>query len=829
LRRSPKQRATHASVGPRALNAGCLIVLAALAGCGGQAPVSSSPAPDDPVVTRLTEALAVARARVERLESIVADREAQLEAARERETALGQERDRLRSALDEARGRLAATERELARRSSALERAQAAARERAEEARRAAAESARLAGVVEALESAAERLRADLEAADRESAQLRARLGDQARDADRIAALEANIAALEDTVRDLETALRNADATGAALAEVERERDALRARNDQLTEALDDAREDLRAADEEITRLRGRARDADALRAEVARLEAALIESEARAQRAETDGAAATAEAREARAAAAEATASAQALADAERVLTERLAVMESELASATIEAEAVELEVARLDEALTATGAAQAAAEQEAAQAKERLASAEQTVQEMGSRMEALSRAVREAGARLPAAIATSPPEEVAATSPGVTGAEEAPILRKVYYGTTRARLQRGYLDYARPFLPPFALLAASFLLTRTIRKFVKDRYQRGGTFFSRTVLGIGVVVLTVIAVRDAMQIWDDDHRLLVQYGNDFRPPDADGKAYETGYVEVSIPALRAPGELPLPSLTRFEFVADPTRHFQLASVVPTESRDAFYEDLRTAVGAADGREMFVFVHGFHNTFEDAAFRTEQMAHDTEFPGPPVFFSWPSQGTLLDYLTDAENVDTSILHLQDFLRELHDRSGAQRIHLIAHSMGSRALSNAVAEFEGAYRSSGRFGELVFAAPDIKADRMTQLAGRFLPTVERVTLYASRHDSALVLSRALQGQSASYQRAGETWPTPLVAPPIQTIDVSLVTRGHSYVADSGRILGDMADLITRRRELTGDTAVFVETRGGDGYWVLRKR
>lgn len=56
--------------------------------------------------------------------------------------------------------------------------------------------------------------------------------------------------------------------------------------------------------------------------------------------------------------------------------------------------------------------------------------------------------------------------------------------------------------------------------------------------------------------------------------------------------------------------------------------------------------------RRAFIFVHGFNNSFEDAARRTAQIAFDVKFDGVPLFYSWPSKGKALDYVYDTNNAD---------------------------------------------------------------------------------------------------------------------------------------------------------------------------------
>ena len=144
--------------------------------------------------------------------------------------------------------------------------------------------------------------------------------------------------------------------------------------------------------------------------------------------------------------------------------------------------------------------------------------------------------------------------------------------------------------------------------------------------------------------------------------------------------------------------------------------------------------------------------------------------------------------------------------------------------MGSRALTRAIESISLDSAGDGpAFNEMVLAAPDIDAKELDQMAEKMARAVDRVTLYASSKDEALAASRFLHGQT--YQRAGETEPRPLVNQWIQTIDVSYVTSGHSYIADNGRVLSDLDELITHSREIDETVARKVVVDGGY-YWQL---
>ena len=114
-----------------------------------------------------------------------------------------------------------------------------------------------------------------------------------------------------------------------------------------------------------------------------------------------------------------------------------------------------------------------------------------------------------------------------------------------------------------------------------------------------------------------------------------------------------MSIPELHEVGAIERPwSIGSFRLPEDPRRHIVLCSIDATGRYD-FFGKLKRAVASAEAaetaREAFVFVHGYNVSFEDAAYRTAQMAFDLEFNGPAIMFSWPSQARTEAYLADVD------------------------------------------------------------------------------------------------------------------------------------------------------------------------------------
>jgi esterase/lipase superfamily enzyme len=365
-----------------------------------------------------------------------------------------------------------------------------------------------------------------------------------------------------------------------------------------------------------------------------------------------------------------------------------------------------------------------------------------------------------------------------------------DAADTRTVYYVTDRARFRPDFGWYARRFVGfgvALVGLAAAFLATRRAER----RWLRRSV---RIVAVLGAVALLMHGAFHAVHMAQLSARLDVLHGGERRPADAaSGLPYELGTAEVSFPPTHRRGELERPSPWTGDFFEDPDRHMVVFDVTPMEEAP-FYAAVRATVEASLESDAFVFVHGYNVTFEDAVLRAAQIAYDLGFQGAPILFSWPSQGTYAGYPVDETNVRWATPHLTRFLKDLRERSGAKRIHLIAHSMGNRALLEALERLRAQGPSPTPFNQVVLAAPDIDADTFRDdIAPRILSASSRVTLYASSKDVALSASKAFHG----YARAGDSGDGAVVVAGMDTIDVSSVSSTHSYVGDNGWVLDDL--------------------------------
>jgi esterase/lipase superfamily enzyme len=282
-------------------------------------------------------------------------------------------------------------------------------------------------------------------------------------------------------------------------------------------------------------------------------------------------------------------------------------------------------------------------------------------------------------------------------------------------------------------------------------------------------------------------------DRRVETRRPLAFATEPADGNQISYGTCFISVPRDHRMGELEGPSIWRLEFRPDPERHVVvLSKELADQAR--FFDDVRHLAERSDEHDALVFVHGFNVEFDDAARRTAQLAYDLGFKGPAITFSWPSQATLLGYNRDARNVELSADSLRMVLSDLSKKANVERIHVIAHSMGNRALISALCKLD----SDVTIRQVALLAPDIDAELFRRLARSFPSSVGPITLYASSRDAALLAAKSFAG----YPRAGQGGQDIVVTPGIDTVDASAVDTsltglGHSYYADASQILSDL--------------------------------
>lgn len=270
-----------------------------------------------------------------------------------------------------------------------------------------------------------------------------------------------------------------------------------------------------------------------------------------------------------------------------------------------------------------------------------------------------------------------------------------------------------------------------------------------------------------------------------------------------EYGKLAVTIPNRHRPGAIENYSIFNLEFGPSPSKHIVLKSVTPMPV-DAFFSDMQTELVNRNRKEAFVFVHGYNVAFEAAAKRAAQLAYDMEFFGVPILYSWPSRGSTTGYIADTAVVRLSGRRLSLFLEVLAARSGAERIHLIAHSMGNRAMTDALEllalRMDAKDLDTPPFDQIVFAAPDVDAGLFSAMIDTIRPLGRRLTLYASDQDWALAVSRRLHGRAPRAGQAGNFTVTHNALDSIDMSELGQDMLAHGYFGNDSSALIDLVSL-----------------------------
>lgn len=291
-----------------------------------------------------------------------------------------------------------------------------------------------------------------------------------------------------------------------------------------------------------------------------------------------------------------------------------------------------------------------------------------------------------------------------------------------------------------------------------------------------------------------------------------DLKPAAYYGRArgeLQYGHLDVTIPESHERADLETqPRWIDYTFSASPAEmrtHYVLLDKITPLPKDDFVRALREQINGAPSKDVFIFVHGFNNSFEDAARRVAQLAYDLDFDGTPMLYSWPSQGSATDYTIDEAAVGISGRKMAEFMETVVAQSGAQHIHLIAHSMGNRALIEALQTFLAKRAPENRqhlFGQIVFTAPDVDRDYFMDAVESLRPSADRTTLYASNNDYALRSSQFVHGAP----RAGTAGDVMIKLAGLDSIDMSGVpadSLGHSYFAANAGAIFDIFRLLWR--------------------------
>ncbi len=239
-------------------------------------------------------------------------------------------------------------------------------------------------------------------------------------------------------------------------------------------------------------------------------------------------------------------------------------------------------------------------------------------------------------------------------------------------------------------------------------------------------------------------------------------------GQALITVPFSHEVPHIERPRviEIPYFKIKIYAEKEDPDKHFTVQEITSlTEDQMLALVKEQLARSSTFKDHAFVFVHGFNTSFDNALYRTAQIAYDLGFDGVPFLYSWPSGGKVASYTYDRGSVEQAEPMLADFLTMVIQKSGAKSISLIAHSMGNELLLRVLERLKPKIPKGVVISQVIFAAPDVDRDKFNIIAREITNFAKgRHALRRLERPGARIFRAVLGRHSASRRHSEKRWP-----------------------------------------------------------------
>jgi esterase/lipase superfamily enzyme len=224
-------------------------------------------------------------------------------------------------------------------------------------------------------------------------------------------------------------------------------------------------------------------------------------------------------------------------------------------------------------------------------------------------------------------------------------------------------------------------------------------------------------------------------------------------------------------PGSYPLKVTSVEELGVVASSIFAPPEVRATEpdARAAFARLVDERLERSRAKDVYVYVHGYKVVFENPVLVASELWHFLGYEGVMVAFSWPATPSKLAYFSDLETAAMSARGLRRLLSVLAQDTQVERIHVLGYSAGTRLVAEALNQVALLHRGDEpqqvfarrKLGQVLLVGSDI--DRQTMgayIEDGLLGAVEHLTVYVSRSDKALGLSRWVMG---GRERLGQSF------------------------------------------------------------------
>ena len=197
--------------------------------------------------------------------------------------------------------------------------------------------------------------------------------------------------------------------------------------------------------------------------------------------------------------------------------------------------------------------------------------------------------------------------------------------------------------------------------------------------------------------------------------------------------------------------------------------------------------------KRFVIYVHGYGESFAKNCRRAALLQHRLGLEGRLLLFSWPST-TYLTYAQDAVDLEASHDNINQLISLVAASVGPENLILMAHSMGSRGIVDALKLRDDGPR---RFNSLVLVAPDIRRDVFLENVHMLQEKASDITVFMSDNDRAMWVSTVANASG----RLGAASEFPIDVQHINVIDITPTgtagVTGHLYHILNPAVIEDL--------------------------------
>ncbi|MEL6663907.1 MAG: alpha/beta hydrolase [Pseudomonadota bacterium] len=293
-------------------------------------------------------------------------------------------------------------------------------------------------------------------------------------------------------------------------------------------------------------------------------------------------------------------------------------------------------------------------------------------------------------------------------------------------------------------------------------------------------------------------------------------------------GKAKVTVPKNREVGDFKVAKRSSWK-TADKAKLITIDTIDIIGERSDFFSQMSSDIATSERKEALIFIHGYNTSFAGALMRAGQLSVDLDIDGATMMYSWPSKASFMSYVIDRNQVIAPfVTDLRDLIVEVALETGAERVHILGHSMGCQFLLDTLEKVLIHPKIIGKSepiaDEIIFASPDVDAEDFVGTVPDIRGLAKRITVYSSREDRALAASKLLWGSP----RAGQS-PERIGESGIDAIDTTAAEQdflGHSdysksAIDDVRAVVWVPVDVPPAKRD-----AILKPGENGN-YWVYR--